>query len=93
MLDRKLQGTLAFVGLLIFGLIWAITSILGLANVEMGQTLLTVIKVIRGIAVLLIVLVVAFVGWEGASDKALVWKVIFLIVAVLSIVGAVLAIF
>ena len=31
MLDRKLQGTLAFIGLTIFGLIWAISEILGLA--------------------------------------------------------------
>lgn len=93
MKNRQLQGTLAFVGLVIFGLVWIITSILGLAQVNPGQTLAQIFGILKGIAVLLLVLVVAFVGWEAASEKALVWKVIFLVVAVLSVVGAVLALF
>lgn len=92
MQDRKLQGTLAYVGLTIFGIIWVITSILGLAKVDLGTTGLLIVNLFRSIAVLLIVLVVAFVGWEVASEKATLWKVFYIIVAALSIVGAVLGI-
>ena len=70
MLDRKLQGTLAFIGLTIFGLIWAISEILGLAGVNPGQTGALIMGIFKGIALLLVVVVVVFVGWEAASEKS-----------------------
>ncbi len=92
MRDRNLQGKLAFVGLVIFGLIWIVTQIMNLAGAQVGQTLGTILHLSSAIAVLLIVLVVAFVGWEVASEKEFVWKVLFAVVAVLSVVAALLGV-
>lgn len=91
MRDRNLQGKLAFVGLVIFGLIWIVKEIMGLADSK-NSTIFGILNLLGAIAVLLIVLVVAFVGWEVASEKEMVWKVLFAVVAVLSVVAALLGV-
>ncbi|MGI6781931.1 MAG: hypothetical protein ACOX56_03805 [Acholeplasmataceae bacterium] len=93
MKNRKFLGTLAFVGVVVFGLVWTVTSLLGLLNVELGPTITSVFNLIRAIATLLLILVVVIVGWEGASGKKVWMQVVFFIFAILSVVGAVLAIF
>ncbi|MGI6787810.1 MAG: hypothetical protein ACOX5X_04635 [Acholeplasmataceae bacterium] len=93
MKNRKLLGSLAFVGTIIFGLVWFITSLFGAIGLDLGYVVNTVFNWLRAVAILLLVLVVVVVGWEGASGKKLGWQIAFVIFALLSVAGAVLAVF
>ncbi|HPX71536.1 MAG TPA: hypothetical protein PLP51_02370 [Acholeplasmataceae bacterium] len=93
MKDKKFLSTLAFVGMVIFGLVWFVTSLLGLIGVQLSGNLGTVVAFFKAIATLLVVLVLVIVGWEAASGKKLVWQIIFFVFAILSVAGAIMGIF
>lgn len=91
MKNRKLLGTLAFVGVIIFGTVFATVSLLGLLNIDYVATLAAILNFAKAVAYLLVLLVVVIVGWEGASGQKTWLKVLFLVFAILAVVGAVLS--
>ena len=92
MRNKGLLATLAYWGVLIVGLVFIINAIFNALEVDLG-VVNTVLSVATNVAVLFMTLVVAFVGWDLAAKKPLLWKVIFLVAAVLGVAGAFLAIF
>lgn len=69
MKNKKFLSTLAFVGMIIFGLVWFVTSLLGLIDIEITGNFGAVVAFFRAVATLLVVLVLVIVGWDAASGK------------------------
>lgn len=79
----KLMSLLAFVALITTAVIQVIVFIVGLfdGNADLG--------VLVFIANILLTVVVVWVGWQYAKDKSNFWKILFAIVAILALLGAI----
>ncbi len=93
MKNKKFLSTLAFVGMIIFGLVWFVTSLLGLIDIEITGNFGAVVAFFRAVATLLVVLVLVIVGWDAASGKKIGWQIVFFVFAILSVAGAIMGIF
>lgn len=90
-MEKRVLEKLAYYSLLVIGIIFIVTSILTQLKLDI-DFIDKLILFVREIATLFMVVVVAFSGWNFAKSRLFVWKVIYLIVAVLAVLGSLMTI-
>lgn len=84
----KLMSMLAFIVLIITAVIWAVLFVIAvLANMNVIDGASVNLGWLRLISDILVVAVVVFYAWEYVKDKSMVWKIFFIIGAVIAVLG------
>lgn len=81
--QTKLMSMLSFMALILTAAIQAVVFIVGLFDEQVN------LGVLSFIANIMLTVVVIWVAWQYAKGLSKVWKIIFLIVAILALLGAV----
>lgn len=81
--QTKLMSMLSFIALILTAVIQAVVFIVGLfdENINLGP--------LSFIANIMLTVVVIWVAWQYAKGLSQFWKIVFLVVAILAILGAV----
>lgn len=84
MKNKNLLNQLAYYGLLIVAIVFIVVALLNQLDLN-NSFINSVLKIASNVATLFMVLVVSFIGWEYAKKQPTIWKVIFLIAAILAV--------
>ncbi|HHX78443.1 MAG TPA: hypothetical protein GX695_01665 [Acholeplasmataceae bacterium] len=91
MKNKNLLNQLAYYGLLIVAIVFIVVALLNQLDLN-NSFINSVLKIASNVATLFMVLVVSFIGWEYAKKQPTIWKVIFLIAAILAVAFSAMAI-
>lgn len=91
MKNKKLLNQLAYFGIMIIAIVFIIAAVLKQMNVSI-DFVNTVLDIAQNVAMLFMILVISFVGWEYAKRQPTVWKIIFLVAAILAVATSAFAI-
>ncbi|MDD2260460.1 MAG: hypothetical protein WC123_08060 [Bacilli bacterium] len=80
--QSKLASMLAFLALIVSAAVWTLQIILGFMNVNVNLGIFTTI------ANIILILVVIWLGWQYAKGLGKVWRIIFIVIAVIAILTA-----
>ncbi len=80
--QSKLASMLAFLALIVSAAVWTLQIILGFMDVNVNLGIFTTI------ANIILILVVIWLGWQYAKGLGKVWRIIFIVIAVIAILTA-----
>lgn len=91
MKNKSLFNQLAYFGVMIIAIVFIVAAVLKQMNVNI-DFVNVILDLAQSVAMLFMILVVSFVGWEYAKKQPTLWKIIFLIAAILAVASSAFAI-